>query len=131
MREQHLCQEKKDPRRSRVLQGNGFSKLRVWKFDSKTPRVPAGEPGTGPHIRRRRLSIGRRASAIRNKLLLRPERYLVQGITGVLLGGAAAAIARLLDEAEFLGFELERHARHLARWGDLPRRGAIVAAIHP
>lgn len=70
-------------------------------------------------------------SAIRNKLLLRPERDFVQGFTGVLLGGAAVAIARLLDEVEFLGFELERHARHLARWGDLPRRGAIVAAIHP
>jgi hypothetical protein len=49
----------------------------------------------------------------------------------VLLGVAAVAMARLLDEVEFLGFELERHARHLARSGDLPRRGAIVAAIHP
>ena len=131
MREQHPCQEKRTRAKPGPCRENGFSKLRVWKFDSKTPRSPAGEPGTGPHIRRRRLSIGRRASAIRNKLLLRPERDFVQGITGVLLGGAAVAIARLLDEAEFLGFELERHARHLVRWGDLPRRGAIVAAIHP
>ena len=63
-------------------------------------------------------------SAIRKKLLLRPERDFAHRIAGVLLGVAALAMARLLDEVEFLGFEL-KGTRATSRAGAI-YRGAVL-----